>query len=100
MLSVVRHSFTPRIAATVCFEVFALNFLFWSQPTPVFVGADPTGALAASSWVIVAVCASFNTAVDVLSKEQRWLTMARSDRKQFTALCEGWASAPVSEPIQ
>ena len=44
--------------------------------------------------------ASFTTAVDVLSKEQRWLTMARSDRKQFTALCEGWASAPVSERVQ
>jgi hypothetical protein len=44
--------------------------------------------------------ASFNTAVDVLSKEQRWLTMARSDKKQFTALCEGWASAPVSERLQ
>jgi sugar transferase (PEP-CTERM system associated) len=63
MLSVVRHSFTPRIAATVCFEVFALNFLFWSQPFPVFVGTDPTGALAESSWAIVTVCALFNTAV-------------------------------------
>ncbi|TDI94443.1 MAG: hypothetical protein E2O75_00125 [Chloroflexi bacterium] len=40
---------------------------------------------------------SFTPAVDVLAKEQRWLTMG--DRKQFTALCEGWASAPVSERV-
>jgi len=62
MLSVVRHSFTPRIAATVCFEIVALNLLFWSWPFPRFVGEFSTGVLAQAHSIILAACALFNTA--------------------------------------
>ena len=35
---------------------------------------------------------SFDVAVDVMSREGRWLQMSKNDKRAFSALCEGWAS--------
>jgi len=35
-----------------------------------------------------------NEALAVLSREQRWLDMSRSNKGEFPALCEGWLTAP------
>ena len=38
--------------------------------------------------------AGVNEAIAVLSREQRWLDMSRSNKGEFPALCEGWLTAP------
>ena len=36
-----------------------------------------------------------NEALAILSREQRWLNMARGGKAEFNALCEGWMTAPA-----
>ena len=47
--------------------------------------------------------AGFEDAINVLSRENRWLNLAQRDRKSFSVLCEGWLTGPkanVSEQSQ
>jgi len=63
MLSVVRHSLTPRIAAVASAEVLALNLLFWALPFPRYLGGEAPEPLAQTSALMALGCAFFNTAV-------------------------------------
>ena len=38
--------------------------------------------------------AGFDDAVTILSRENRWLNMAREEKRYFQVLCEGWLTGP------
>ena len=62
MLSVVRHSLTPRIALTVCTELSVLALLLYSFPFPVPVGGVQT-PLSSLGWILTAACGVFTAAI-------------------------------------
>ena len=41
---------------------------------------------------------SFEDAVQIVSRESRWLAMSRQDKGTFEALCEGWVSMASHTP--
>ncbi len=43
---------------------------------------------------------TFYEAVNVLSRENRWLETAQKDRSYFQGLCEGWWSVLSEKPVR